>query len=192
LAIETFGKEQKQPIEKNGYIALFNGEIYNYKELIAEYKFNVADEIELILKLFLKFGKDFVNKLRGMFAIAIYNSVTNELWLFRDLAGKKPLYYSFKDGVFYFASELKAIEAQIGFNLNRRNIHNFLGFGATISPNTLHREIFKLKPNSYLYFDSNSVESEELGMVEGRREKGSMILLWKRCFWMRLMLEFAI
>jgi len=121
LAIESFGKEQNQPLEKGDYIALFNGEIYNYKELIKEYQLDAKDEIETILKLFL-LGKNLHKLLRGMYAISIYNTKSKELWLYRDIVGKKPLYYAFINSNFYFASEIKAIESQVGFNLDKRAI----------------------------------------------------------------------
>ena len=165
LSIESIGKEQNQPLQKGDFIALFNGEIYNYKELIAKYNLNANDEIETILELFKIYKTSFVNRLRGMFAIAIFNSKTKELWLFRDLIGKKPLYWAQQKNRFFFASEAKALHYLLGFNLNRRNIHNFLGFGATISPNTLDRNIFKLPPASSLYFngsETNIVCYEEL------------------------------
>ena len=156
LSIESIGKEQNQPLQKGDYIALFNGEIYNYKNLITQYNLNATDEIETILELFKKEKSTFIDKLRGMFAIAIYNTKTKELWLFRDLIGKKPLYYTQQGNKFYFASEAKALHKLVGFNLNKRNIHNFLGFGTTISPITLDRNIYKLPPASSLYFNATT------------------------------------
>jgi len=163
LSIESIGKEQNQPLQRGDYIALFNGEIYNYKELISTHNLNANDEIETILELFKLYKTNFVKKLRGMFAIAIYNIKSKELWLFRDLIGKKPLYYAQIQDKFYFASEAKALHKLLGFNLNRRNLHNFLGFGATISPITLDRNIYKLPPASMLYFngDRSKIESYE-------------------------------
>ena len=160
LSIESIGKEQNQPIQRGDYIALFNGEIYNYKELIANHNLDANDEIETILELFKLYKTDFINYLLGMFAIAVFNTKTSELWLFRDLIGKKPLYWAQQQSKFYFASEAKALHHLLGFNLNKRNIHNFLGFGATISPNTLDRNIFKLPPASSLYFNSNETKIE--------------------------------
>ncbi len=160
LSIESIGKEQNQPLQRGNFIALFNGEIYNYKELIEKYSLDANDEIETILELFKIYKTNFVDKLRGMFAIAIFNTKSKELWLFRDLIGKKPLYYAQHQNQFYFASEAKALHHLLGFNLNRRNIHNFLGFGATISPNTLDKNIFKLPPASSLYFNGSETKIE--------------------------------
>ena len=154
LAIESFGKEQIQPLQKNGYIALFNGEIYNYKDLIKNYNLNANSEIETILELFLN-GYDLLNELRGMFAIAIYNTKEKELFLFRDRVGKKPLYYLQDRDNFYFASEAKAIYKIVGFNLDKRAIHQFLGFGATISAKTLDKRVLKLPPASILHLKNS-------------------------------------
>ncbi len=153
LSIESINKQQNQPLIRGDYIALFNGEIYNYKDLIARFNLNASDEIEAIIELFFKFGVSFTKYLRGMYAIAIYKKTTNELWLFRDLVGKKPLYFAKKESNFYFASESKAISKLIGFNLDKRALHQFLGYGATISPNTLDRNIKKIPPASYLYYN---------------------------------------
>ncbi len=160
LSIESIGKEQNQPLQSGDYIALFNGEIYNYRELITKCNLNASDEIETILELFKIYKTGFVDMLRGMFTITIFNTATKELWLFRDLIGKKPLYWAQQENRFYFASEAKALHYLLGFNLNRRNIHNFLGFGATISPNTLDRNIFKLPPASSFYFNGSETKIE--------------------------------
>jgi len=174
LSIESVGKEQNQPIKKDDYYALFNGEIYNYKELIKSYNLNANDEIEVILELFLKFGKNFVEHLRGMYAIAIYKN-SEELWLFRDLIGKKPLYFAKNGKNFYFASESKAIQKLIGFNLDRRALHQFLGFGATISPKTLDRNIYKLPPATCLYFNGSDYTISSFdNLLENKIEYNSL------------------
>ncbi len=165
LSITTVNQEQKQPLCRGEYIALFNGEIYNYKELIAKYQLNASDETEVILELFSRFGSSFVSKLRGMFAIAIYNTTAQELWLFRDLFGKKPLYYTQCRGSIIFASELKAIEALCGFSFDKRALHQFLGYGANIAPKTLDKNIFKLPPATIVHFDGATFNSESFDTI---------------------------
>ena len=159
LAIESFNSPHNQPLKRDNLIALFNGEIYNYKELIKRFNLNAKDEIETILELF-KLNKNLHSYLRGMFAIAIYDTLKKELFLYRDLAGKKPLYFAYKDSTFYFASEATAIVKQIGFNLEKRAIHHYLGYGCTIAPKTLQKEIFKLPPASMLTFKENAIKIE--------------------------------
>jgi len=157
LAIESINLKQNQPLQKKDYIALFNGEIYNYKKLIKKFNLNAKDEIETILELFLLKKEKILKYLRGMYAIAIFNKSTKELFLFRDLVGKKPLFYAFSNNKFYFASEQKALFKILGVNLEKRAIHQFLGFGATISPNTLLKDIKKVEISSYLYFDGKNI-----------------------------------
>ena len=171
LTIESAGNEQIQPLLRGGYIALFNGEIYNYKDLIKTFHLEANSEIETILELFLRLGKEFVYRLRGMFAIAIYSIASDELWLFRDLIGKKPLYYAHQEGHFYFASELKSLQALIGSSFDKRALHQFLGFGATIAPKTLDKSIFKLPPASMLYCSGESLEIESFDTLLEQREK---------------------
>ncbi len=171
LAIESAGSKQIQPLVRAGYIALFNGEIYNYKDLIKTFGLEANSEIETILELFLKFGVAFVSKLRGMFAIAIYSIESGEVWLFRDLIGKKPLYYALQEGHFCFASELKAIQALFGSHFDKRALHQFLGFGAMVAPKTLDKSIFKLPPASMLYYSGKSAEIESFDSLLEKREK---------------------
>ncbi len=171
LAIESVGNLQQQPLQRGEYIALFNGEIYNYKELISHYNLEANSEIETILELFLKLGEEFISELRGMFAIAIYSITSGKVWLFRDLVGKKPLYYAKQEGHFYFASELKSLHALLGGSFDKRALHQFLGFGATIAPKTLDKSIFKLPPASMLYYSGKSLEIKSYDALLEQRQK---------------------
>jgi len=156
LAIESFNQPHNQPLKKDNYIAIFNGEIYNYKELIKSYNLDAKNEIGTILELF-KRGFNLHKMLRGMYAIAIYNTLEKRLFLFRDIAGKKPLFYSFKDGVFIFSSEIKAITKLNGFNLDKRTIHHYLGYGTTVAPKTLQKGLYKLPPANMLTFNGKDI-----------------------------------
>jgi asparagine synthase (glutamine-hydrolysing) len=100
-----------QPMEEDGVWITFNGEIYNYRALASEHlsnqKFVTHSDTEVILKLYCQFGTRCVDLLDGMFAFAIVQG--DELFIARDPLGIKPLYYGERDGVFYFASEIKAL-----------------------------------------------------------------------------------
>ena len=138
LAIENL-QNYTQPLLKNGILITFNGEIYNYKEY-------GNTEIEAIYYLWQKYGVEFVNKLDGMFAIAIYDK---KLYLFRDIFGKKPLYFT-EQGI--FASEIKAIISILGYReLNYIALAEYLNLNSSIAPNTIYKDIYKL-PAGY-YFD---------------------------------------
>jgi len=142
LAIEHL-EIAKQPLVYNGKVFVFNGEIYNYKELIKKHALNAQTEIEVIASLWEKMGVKFVNELEGMFAIAIYDK---KLYLFRDLFGKKPLYFT-KNGI--FASEIKAILPFVEKKMNFQALSEYLAYNSSIAPNTIYEGIYKLPAGCY-------------------------------------------
>jgi len=142
LAIENIAKNI-QPLVKNGVAVVFNGEIYNYKELIKEYGLDAQSEVEVIYELWEKFGSVFVKKLDGMFAIAVYDK---KLYLFRDEFGKKPLYFT-KTGA--FASEIKALLPFTQKKLNYNALSEYLAYNSPLAPNTIYEGIYKLPAGCY-------------------------------------------
>ena len=109
-----------QPIIRNDIISIFNGEIYNFKSIRQEleklnYKFETNSDSEIIPHAFNEWGVDFVKKLSGMFAIALYDKKNRKTYLFRDRIGIKPLYYSNIDAGLIFSSEVKGIINFPGF-----------------------------------------------------------------------------
>ncbi|MGW8168515.1 MAG: asparagine synthase (glutamine-hydrolyzing) [Sulfurovaceae bacterium] len=148
LAITSFGKEIDQPFVDGKYIVVFNGEIYNYKELAIAIDMDAASEAKVILESYKFWGDSFVEHINGMYAIAIYDG--NVLKLFRDNVGKKPLFYSVKKDAFWFASEIKALEH--GSKIDKKAILPYLSFQTTLSPNTFFTDIFSLPAGSYATF----------------------------------------
>ena len=142
LAIENINSNN-QPFLKNDVLIVFNGEIYNYKELIKRYDFDVKTEVEVIYELWKKFGVDFVKKLDGMFAIAIFDK---KLYLFRDEFGKKPLYFT-KSGI--FSSEIKAILPFIDKDINFDALAEYLAYNSSLAPNTIYKGVYKLPAGCY-------------------------------------------
>lgn len=145
LAIESANEPLNQPFESNGVVVLFNGEIYNYKSLALELNIEGSSEVEIIFRAWQRWGKSFVEHLRGMYAIAIIEPELQRIHLFRDPVGKKPLFYLLGNGYIAFASEAKALYSFKPFFLERRNIVQYLGFQSTIAPYTLDKEIKKLE-----------------------------------------------
>ena len=146
---------------KDKYTIVFNGEIYNYKELREElikygYKFKTNSEIEVIASLYDKMGIKLVNKLRGMFAIVIYDKEKEKITAFRDYFGIKPLYYMNVDGGLYFSSELKGLK-EVYSNVTYKN--NLLGEYATFqyipSNDSVFEEIKMLEPGHAIEKDIN-------------------------------------
>ncbi len=135
--------------------AVFNGEIYNFRELRSEleakgHRFNSQADGEVIVHLFEEYGADFVDRLNGMFAIAIWNG--RELHLFRDRLGIKPLYTMRHEGVIYFASELKSLLEIPGFprRLDHHALRSYLTLEYVPAPYSIFQGIRKLLPGHHL------------------------------------------
>jgi asparagine synthase (glutamine-hydrolysing) len=134
---------------------VWNGEIYNYRELRAELEgrgihCRDSSESEVVINLYLEFGLDFINKLNGMFAIAIHDSRDNSLHLIRDRMGKKPLWISqLNDGTLLFASEVRALMlARPDRTLRTEMIAEVMQYGYINSPNSAFNEIHQVPPAS--------------------------------------------
>jgi asparagine synthase (glutamine-hydrolysing) len=132
---------------------VWNGEIYNYRELRAELKTRGvhcrdSSESEVVINLYLEFGLDFINKLNGMFAIAIHDARDNSLHLIRDRMGKKPLWISqLSDGTLFFASEVRALMlARPDRTLRTDMIAEVMQYGYINSPNSAFNEIHQVPP----------------------------------------------
>ena len=157
----------------------FNGEIYNYKalqsELVSEgVVFRTHSDTEVLLYLYLRYGADMVRRLRGMFAFAIWDDVQRTLFLARDPLGIKPLYYAAQNGVFTFASQVKALLAggPISHAVEPAGVTGFLLWGSVPEPYTLYRDIRALPAGSTLRVSSAGVEAPrqywDLGEVVAR------------------------
>ena len=132
---------------------IFNGEIYNYKSLKKElqedgFAFNSTSDTEVVLNLYLKDNKNFLTRLNGIFAFAIWDSKRNHLLVARDGVGVKPLYYSFNRNGFIFSSEIKALlqESSVSRDLDFESIHHYLTYLWCPSPNTILKSVKKLDP----------------------------------------------
>ncbi len=156
LAIIDVGTGQ-QPVsnESESIHLVFNGEIYNFMELrnslaLKGHKFHSKGDSEVLVHLYEEYGIDFVQKISGMFAIAIWDSRDESLILIRDRVGKKPLWYAkSKDGSLLFASEVKAlIRAGVVTSLRKDAISEVMTFGYINSPRSAYNEINQIPPAS--------------------------------------------
>jgi asparagine synthase (glutamine-hydrolysing) len=136
---------------------VFNGEIYNYRELRAElaakgHRFRGTGDSEVIPRLYDEHGLAFLSRLNGMFAIALWDSESKRLLLARDRMGIKPLYYSLHRGNLWFASEVKCILAAAGSSraIDPLGVDQLLTFEYTASPTTLFQDVRKLPPGAWL------------------------------------------
>jgi asparagine synthase (glutamine-hydrolysing) len=163
LAIIDLNAAANQPMRDTaGNVCLvFNGEVYGFRHIRKELEglgcvFRTHSDTEVVLQAYLTWGETFVERIDGMFAIAIWDAGQKIIRLFRDRTGIKPLYY-FHDGRhFGFASELKALEAAIPGSLLQVDgtaLYDFLGYRYVPAPKTLYRNVFKLEPGHSVEFD---------------------------------------
>jgi asparagine synthase (glutamine-hydrolysing) len=157
----------RQPIhnEDKTVWVVFNGEIYNFPELRQEleqrgHQFYTQSDTEVIVHLYEELGADCIQKLRGMFAIALFDENRQSLLLARDRLGKKPLYYALRDGRFYFGSEIKTILAvapELSSDINSRALLQFFWLQYIPDPNSAFRDIRKLPPGHLLEYKAGPI-----------------------------------
>ena len=155
--IDLEGGQQPISNEDGTILTVFNGEIYNYRELREElaargHQLRTHTDTEVVVHLYEDHGLDFVEKLRGMFALAVWDEKEQQLVLIRDRAGKKPLYYSETAEEFLFGSEIKALVAGTGvpFELDEQALSDYLGWGGIHAPATIYRQVRSVKPGEAL------------------------------------------
>ena len=150
LTIIDLSKNGKQPFisKDENFVITFNGEIYNFKEIKKELianniYFKSNSDTEVIIESYKYWGLDFVKKLRGMFAFALWDSIKKKLILARDPFGIKPLYYAKKNDVYYFASQVKSLLTieDINFNKSEVGIVSYYLWGNIQEPFTLYKDI---------------------------------------------------
>ncbi len=156
----------RQPIynEDRSVCCVFNGEIYNFLELRAElegrgHQFYTHSDTEVIVHLYEEMGADCVTKLRGMFAIALYDERRESLLLARDRLGKKPLHYALHDGKLLFGSEIKAIlavEPELA-EINLEGLLQYFYWGYIPDPLTAFQKIHKLAPGHLLEYGGGKI-----------------------------------
>ncbi|HRH65939.1 MAG TPA: asparagine synthase (glutamine-hydrolyzing) [Bacteroidia bacterium] len=166
LSIIDLSPSGHQPmISRKGTIIVFNGEIYNYKEIRDRFFKNEnlksSSDTEILLLLYEKFGEKCLEYLNGMFAFAIWDPEKEELFLARDKAGKKPIYYSVQNGVFAFSSEIKALLElpYVNAELDEEALYHFLTYNLLPPPLTMFRGIHKFHPAHKMKVTKRGIES---------------------------------
>ncbi|HEY6806507.1 MAG TPA: asparagine synthase (glutamine-hydrolyzing) [Pyrinomonadaceae bacterium] len=160
-----------QPISgENGDVTIvFNGEIYNYRDLVPEleqlgHTFRTRSDTEAIVHAYEQFGPECVSRLRGMFAFAIWDKRSRELFIARDRVGKKPLYYSLlPNGALIFGSELKCLleHPEVKTEVNLEAVDAYFTLGYVPDPLSIFVNINKLPPGHYLIFKDGKVKVEQ-------------------------------
>jgi len=183
LSIIDLSERANQPMVSSNdrYVIAYNGEVYNFREIGARLKStfsNIKDSVQLktssdtevVLEAFAAYGVDFIHQLNGMFAIAIYDKVAEELYLFRDRLGIKPLFYYWDTQKLLFASELKAIVSnkEIKTSLRQEAIKEFLYMGYIPAPGTIYSNIYKLESGSWMKISAKGIEKNTYWNVKNK------------------------
>ena len=158
----------KQPMWDNtsSLCIIFNGEIYNYIELRKEleslgYVFQTShSDTEVLLIAYKEWGEHLVSRLNGMWAFAIYDVKKEEIFISRDRVGEKPLFYTFQNGTFAFASELKSLiqHRNISTSISKLSLQKYFAYGFIPAPRSLYANIFKLPGGHNLFINVKSLD----------------------------------
>lgn len=164
LAIIDLDEEANQPMIFDDILLVFNGEIYNYKELIhvEHLECKTSSDSEVLIRLYQKYGFDFLNKLNGMFSFCIYDMKKELYFCARDRYGKKPFFYYFKDKKFIFSSSIKSILNLLDCkpNLNKVALSKYMQYFVSFGEDTFYQDIYKLEASTLLIYEPN--KSSEL------------------------------
>jgi len=159
LSIIDLSDSAKQPMvsSNNRYYIVYNGEVYNFKELKKELEtlsvvFKTSSDTEVVLYAYIQWGAKCLDKFNGMFALAIWDNQLKELFLATDRFAKKPLYYYKNSDKMSFASELNALicDSQIPQEISYEALNSYLAIGYILSPMTLYKNIFRLESATFM------------------------------------------
>lgn len=171
LSIIDLSPESNQPIlsNDNRYVIIYNGELYNYKDLKLElqrsaqgvnfspYFFKTNSDTEVILAAYIRWGSQCLQYFNGMYAFAIYDTQLNKLFIARDRIGVKPLYYYYGDEGFVFSSEIRPIihSAIKSFSINQIALAEYVMYQTVFAPNTIVKGIKMLMPGHFIEFENS-------------------------------------
>lgn len=160
LAIQDISSGQQPMQLNNRYTIIFNGEIYNHQELRKQFHLQgkTASDTETILLLFQKQGIAFLQHLEGMFALAIYDNHDKKMFLARDRAGKKPLYYFKDDQQLVFSSELNCLKGLLPLEMEQAHFYQYLRLGSFYGAMTPYKKVYELKAGHFLTIDCTNLD----------------------------------
>lgn len=178
LSIIDLSPAANQPFYSSDkrFVIVFNGEIYNFKELSAQLQKDnsrfiprTSSDTEILVEAFACYGPEFVKKLNGIFAFAIYDTIEKKMYLYRDHLGVKPVYYYWNGKQFAFASELKsfrAIRQKLNLQINKQVISTFLHLGYISAPHSIYQNVYKLLPGHLIEIQSGNLTSKQYWKVD--------------------------
>lgn len=162
--IDVQGGAQPMKAGSGRYVIVYNGEIYNFREIREElirrqHMFKTTSDTEVVLHAYIEWGASSVERFNGMFAFAIWDTSKQELFLARDRLGIKPLYYTFVEQQILFASEMKAIvrHPQFQRKADLGSLSSYLSLRTTLGENTVFSGLKSLQAGHYLFYKAGSV-----------------------------------
>lgn len=197
LSIIDLSAEGNQPFFSNDkrYVIIYNGELYNYRELKLElqrashgstdkpYFFKTETDTEVVLAAFIRYGTKSLQLFNGMYAFAIYDTVEKKLTIARDRIGVKPLYYYYGNEGFLFSSEVRPIiQSKIkDFSLNRDVLDEYMIYQTVFAPNTIIKGIKILLPGHYLEYQNNKANITEYYSLDKITEAATELSYSETC-----------
>lgn len=179
--IDRSGGHQPLSNEDGSFWIVFNGEIYNFAEIrrkleASGHRFVTSSDTEVIVHAYEEFGEQCLHLFNGMFAFALWDAKTGELFIARDRLGVKPLYYAEIDGTFFFASEIKALMTVPGLDciINPEALDDVLTYRHVQAPRTIFKAIRALLPGHHLRVGSRGIRSERYWNLPLPSKPGSM------------------
>lgn len=161
-------KNSNQPYSCSGKVLIYNGEIYNYKDIRKQlinkkYTFKTFSDTEVLIKAYMEYGNSFVDKFIGIFSFCLYDTKKDEILIYRDRLGVKPLYYFENNDLLIFSSDIPTINECIEMNFNKllqskilpNSISSYLSFRNVIDSSTFFSQIKKLDPGKYIMVHRN-------------------------------------
>lgn len=184
--IDLDGGSQPITNEDDSKVLVFNGEIYNYQpireELIKKgHSFKTKTDSEVLLHGYEEYGKDLLNKLRGMFAFVIWDKKENTIFGARDIFGIKPFFYYLNEGNFLFGSEIKSFLSNPLFKkeLNEERIPDYLCFEYIPTTQTMFKNVYKMEPGSYFEYKDGKFFTERFFTPEYNIDDTKDIAYWE-------------
>ncbi|HYE53308.1 MAG TPA: asparagine synthase (glutamine-hydrolyzing) [Chitinophagaceae bacterium] len=168
LSIIDLSEVANQPMTDHSgrYVLIFNGEIYNFREIKAQlpsYPYITNGDSEVLLAAYIKWGADCLHKLAGMYAFALWDKQLKELFIARDRMGVKPLYYYNDGGHFLFASEIRALlkSGMVPAKINPAAIDDFLSFQSVGLPHSIIKNVMQLEAGSFMRISAKGTETKK-------------------------------
>ncbi len=161
LSIIDLDNEANQPMIFDNILIVFNGEIYNYKKLIKEHNLHckTKSDTEVLIRLYQKYNKEFLNYLNGMFSFCIYDIRKDSFFCARDRYGKKPFFYYYENDKFIFSSSIRSILTLLSKkpSLNKTALSQYMQYFVSLGENTFYNGIKKLEAASFLTLQDKQI-----------------------------------